>query len=227
MVICTLGEPEEHQVLHRFLAQVVIDAKHVSFVEGHVQRAIELPRRRQIAAEGLLEHDARTVCAAGAGEPLHHGGEGAGGNGQVVQRPPGVTQRLAQAIEDRRVVVVAAHVAEQAGQLREGVGIDTAAVCLDAVAGAGAKAVDVPILPGHGDHGHVEPAAARHGLERGKDLLVGEVSGRAEEHQRVGLKLAHRTLRAGVSRSSSPGDHRTGSAWPRAPDWRSRPRRAS
>ena len=31
-----------------------------------------------------------------------------------------------------------------------------------------------------------------HRLERGEDLLVGEVAGRAEEDQGIGLKIAHR-----------------------------------
>ncbi len=52
--------------------------------------------------------------------------------------------------------------------------------------------VEVPAGLGDADHRHVEMAALDHRLQRRKDLLVREVAGGAEEHQRVGMELAHR-----------------------------------
>ena len=44
---------------------------------------------------------------------------------------------------------------------------------------------------GDADHGFVEVAAPQHRLQRGKDLLVSEITRCAEKHQRVRPRLAH------------------------------------
>jgi hypothetical protein len=41
------------------------------------------------------------------------------------------------------------------------------------------------------DDRHFQMAAPGHGEERGKDLLVGEVAGGAEQHQRIRLRFTH------------------------------------
>src|SRR6185369_5969219 len=60
---------------------------------------------------------------------------------------------------------------------------------------AGARALDHRLARvrarGDADDGDREHAAPGHGVERGEDLLVGEVAGDAEEHQRVGAYDAH------------------------------------
>ena len=56
----------------------------------------------------------------------------------------------------------------------------------DAVLGALAQLRQAPLRGGDADHRHVEHAALRHRIERRKDLLVREVAGDAEQHQRVG-----------------------------------------
>jgi hypothetical protein len=48
-----------------------------------------------------------------------------------------------------------------------------------------------PRLPCEGDHRHLELAATRHRIQRGEDLLVGEIPGCAEDHQRVGSNVVH------------------------------------
>ena len=53
------------------------------------------------------------------------------------------------------------------------------------VAGALDQLLARPGRPRDADHRHVELAAPRHRLQRGKDLLVGEIAGDAEEDQRV------------------------------------------
>ena len=104
---------------------------------------------------------------------------------QVVERPLGAAQRLAQPIERVRIFVVAVDVAKQTRELGEGGRVDTAAVRLEAVARARAKLIEVPARLGHADDGHVEATTLDQGLQRREDHLVRQVAGRAEEDQRV------------------------------------------
>src|SRR5262249_44760409 len=59
----------------------------------------------------------------------------------------------------------------------------------------------------HADDGHVEVAAACHRLERGEDLLVGEVAGGPEEDEGVGTRSG-RTLRHGFFSAWPPNSNR-------------------
>ena len=115
-------------------------------------------------------------------------------DGQVVRRPLGGAERLADGLERRRVLVVAVDVAQQTAQGVERRGIHPS-VLLEAVVGPGPELFEVPARLRHADDRHVEVAALHHRLQRGKDLLVREIAGRAEEHERVGLGVAHRVLR--------------------------------
>src|SRR5262249_25860750 len=90
-----------------------------------------------------------------------------------------------------RLAVVAVDVAQPLDELRERHRVDAAAVLLEALAGAGAELLELPARLRHADHRHVEVTTADHRLQRGKDLLVGEIARRAEENQRVGARRAH------------------------------------
>ena len=59
-----VGEAEVEQVLHRLLAEVVIDAEDRRLGEHLVQRLVERARRGEVAAERLLDRDARLRGAA-------------------------------------------------------------------------------------------------------------------------------------------------------------------
>ena len=61
----------------------------------------------------------------------------------------------------------------------------------DAVAGARLQLLEVPGVEGDADHRLGQRALGDHLVKRRKYLLVGEVAGGAEEHQRVGPFLAH------------------------------------
>ena len=54
-----VGEAQDQEVLHGLFSQVVVDAVHLPLVEGRVDGAVELLGRGEVAAEGLLDHDAR------------------------------------------------------------------------------------------------------------------------------------------------------------------------
>jgi hypothetical protein len=164
-----VAEAKVEQVLYRLFAEVVVDAEDRRLGEHGQERAIERLRRREIVAERPLRHDATASRAAGAAEPGHHRREQARRNGEVVQRPLGSAQSATEQIERRRLSVVAVHVAEKRRELVERGSIDSA-VRLQALPRACSQSLEIP-------------TGLR--LQRREDLLVREVSGRAEEHQGV------------------------------------------
>src|SRR5262245_11464468 len=153
---------------------------------------VERPGRGEVAAERLLDDDTRARRTARLAELIDDGLEEARRDGQVVGRVGRGPQLLAQALEGLRIGVVAVDVAQRADQAGERVRIEAAAVPLDTVPGARFQLIAGPAGLGDPDDRDVEVAAARQRLQRGKDLLVGEVTGRPEEHERVGLLVTHR-----------------------------------
>ena len=81
--------------------------------------AVELARGGQVAAERLLDDDARVVRQARGAEPRDDRREERRRNGEVVRRAPGVAQRALERREGPRVVVVAVHVPQQGEQVAE------------------------------------------------------------------------------------------------------------
>src|SRR5262249_55727124 len=69
-----------------------------------------------------------------------------------------------------------------------------AAVFLDAVTRPCPKLVGGPVGSGHADHRSVKATTLYHRLQRRENLLVGQISGRAEEDQGVGVRIAHSFL---------------------------------
>ena len=116
-----VGETEIQKILHRLLAQIVIDAKDGGFGEHFVQRPVERLRRCEIAAEGLLDDDPGIVRAPGFRKSLDDARKHARRNGQVVDRPGCAAQGLLQFGECRGVGIVAVDVAQQRRQFLEAV----------------------------------------------------------------------------------------------------------
>ena len=61
------------------------------------------------------------------------------------------------------------------------------AALAQAVVYPAAKTLTIEIARGDADHRHVEPAADHQFLQRREYLLAGEVAGRPEQHQRIGV----------------------------------------
>ena len=97
----------------------------------------------------------------------------------------GIAELLPDGLEGRRVLVVAVHVTEQRGELGEGRRVHPTPVLLQAVLGAGLQLIEPPARLGHADHRHVQVSALQHGLQRRKDLLVGQIAGGPEEDEGV------------------------------------------
>ena len=180
-----IGEAEVQQVLHRFLAEIVIDPEDLVLVKHQMQHAIEPARRGEIASERLLEHQTGAVGGAGLLKALYHRLEHAGRDREVVERVPAAVQCIAQALEGRRIAIVAAHIPEQLREPREDLLVDGALRQLDTVAGALAQLVDAPVLERHADHRLLQVAATNHLVERAERFLVGQISGRAKQHEGI------------------------------------------
>jgi hypothetical protein len=118
----SIGEPQNENVLDRFLSEVVIDAIELVLVEGIEEVMIELARWREISAERLLDDDPtpRTVFLAREARAS----ELAGDRSECRRRGCQVEQAIAvgptlgldplqglpQPIVARRIVGIAAHI---------------------------------------------------------------------------------------------------------------------
>ena len=78
-------EPKREHVLHRLLAQVVVDAEDLALVEVAVKLVVQPARARAVGAEGLLDDQARPALpvAAAAAELLDEGRDRAGRDREV------------------------------------------------------------------------------------------------------------------------------------------------
>jgi len=82
-----VGEAEVKEVLHRLLAQVVIDPEHGVLVEDLVDGPIQRPGRGQVPSERLLHDQPGPVAHPQPPQALDHGGKQTRRNGEVVKRP--------------------------------------------------------------------------------------------------------------------------------------------
>src|SRR6185369_18065627 len=80
-----VGKSEVEQVLHRLLAEVVIDAEDVGLVEDRVQRVLQRLGRGEIATERFLDDHTRAVGTAALAKTAHDGWKHARRNGEIVQ----------------------------------------------------------------------------------------------------------------------------------------------
>ncbi len=148
-----VGKARVEDVLHRLLAEIVVDAEDIVFGEIMIEDAAQRGRRFAVAAERLLHHEPRILGAARFGELRRHLGEQRRWDGEIVQGALGIAHLLAQLREHIRIGIVAVHVAQLAQELLEGIGVDVAAMRLDAVGRALLELVEAPAGLGHADNG--------------------------------------------------------------------------
>jgi hypothetical protein len=173
-----------------FCTEIMVDAEDVFFREIVVEDAAERVRRFAVAPERFLHHEPRVLRAARLGELGRHLREQDRRNGEVVQGALGIAHLLAQTGEHVRVGVVAVHVAKLAQELLERIGVDVAAMGLDAVGRALFELVQSPALLGDADNRRGQALVTHEPVKSGEDLLIGEITGRAEEGEGVGIALA-------------------------------------
>ena len=181
-----VGEPEVEEVLHRLLAEVVIDAEDRGLGEELVQRRVERLRpRRGRARTASPPRPGAFGASPTRASPETTVAKQAGRDRQIVERALAPTQRLAQAVVGRRVLVVAAHVAQQPAELAETPPGRRRRAAPRSRAPAARSCSRFQSERATPRTGHVQVAVADHRLQRGKDLLEGEVAGDAEDDQRV------------------------------------------
>jgi hypothetical protein len=92
-------EPQVHDVLDRLLPQEMVDAVDLILLEHAADAAVQLGRRRQVLAEWLLDHDARTRRETGGAERVDRRPEVRRRDREVEHR----TLRSAEGLCDLRV----------------------------------------------------------------------------------------------------------------------------
>ena len=144
-----------------------------------MERLVERLRGREVATERFLHDHARVGGHAEAREAGGDRAKQARGDRKVEQRPRRRAERVAQRGERGGIRIVARDVRQAGGQASKGVGVH-AAMRLNAVSGTRTHLLDRPLRLRDADDRDVEKSAARHRLQRRKDLLVGEIACRAE-----------------------------------------------
>src|SRR5262249_37703659 len=138
-----IRKAEVDNVVHRPLAEVMVDAKNRRLGESREQDAVQFPRRCQIRAERLFDYYSTVLRTARFPERLDHRFEEHRRNGQIVRRPLRGAKGLADRLERGAVVVVSVDVAQQSGEFSEGLLVN-AAMLLHTVPRAIPKLIDAP-----------------------------------------------------------------------------------
>ena len=116
----SVREAEEEHVVHRPLAEVVVDAEDRRLVEAAEQRPVQLPRRGEVRPKGFFDDHAGALGTARLGQLIHDQPEQRGRDGEIMRGPLRGAELCANGLERRRVRVVAIDIAQQAAQLLEG-----------------------------------------------------------------------------------------------------------
>ena len=199
-----VGETKVEQVLDRVLAEKVVDAEDRGLRKDGLSGAVEPPRRREIAPEGLLDDDPRVVGQAGSAELLDDRGEEKRWDGQVVRGTGGFAKGLLQRRERVGILVVPVHVPKPGQQVTERAPVvDATSTVGDAVLCEVAQLLEIPARMGHTDDGNIEHPSFGHRVQRGENLLARQIPGCAEEDQRIAAALRGRSS-PHVTRSPRP-----------------------
>src|SRR6185437_5174166 len=115
-----VGEAEIEQVLHRLLAEVVIDAEDAILRKLLLQYLIERLRRGEITPKRFLDDHTPALGGPGGAQVIDDHRKHAGRDGEVVERTLGVSERLAQRNERLPLAVVPIVVPQQIHEARHG-----------------------------------------------------------------------------------------------------------
>ena len=217
-------EPQGVDVLHRLLAQVVVDPVDLRLLEPAVDGAGQLARRLQVVAERLLDHDphaGRAAVELGVAHPAHDHGEEAGRGRQVEHVMRSAAHVLVEGRQTQGEVVEVLVVVEPArlvvDHLGEGgpepvvdrrprVGLDRRPrePAERGVVHLGARVADQREL-------RRQQAALRQVVDRRQQLPLREVAGRPEDGEQRGLGRpthaqpgAQRVLGVGLRQRRAP-----------------------
>ncbi len=188
-----VGEAQRHQVLHRLLAEIMVDAEDVLFQEHRAQRVVDRRRALPVVADRLLDDDARArrgqslrADALGDGrEQIGAGGEIIGAHALVAvhQRlelaPALLAGRVERLVADARQEFLDRLAAVGLAEFPQGVA--------HAVLKLGARHLAARDADDARRVGELVDLLAV--IERRKQLAVGEVAGAAENDEVEGIDL--------------------------------------
>ena len=208
-----VGEAEREQVLHRLLAEVVVDAEGLRLAEHRADLVVDLARRGEVVTDRLLQHDARllgdqavrTDVATDRTVEIGRRGEIEDTHLLGVEH---VRERMPVRLGIRRVQPdVADAAAEPVGGVR--VEILARDVLTQRLAGALAVGFVVEVGACRGDDVRVRRhlAVAEPVVERRQQLAQRQVAGGAEHHAvegRDGDDLRHGCISSGGAEGLQP-----------------------
>lgn len=195
-----VGEAQGHQVLHGFLAQVVVDAKYLVFFEHCANRFVDGGGRGQRVADRLFQHDARFgVGQACVTQVVGNRYEQVGSGGQVenARQPARFAQVARQAAEVGALRCIHGEVVEARGKALPYVFVEVIAGNLrPAMAFCELEVfVTAYVAAGEGDDAYrvVQARLAIQVIERREEFVQGQIAG-ATEHQNVARNSQTATL---------------------------------
>ena len=193
-----VGEAQRHQVLHRLLAQVVVDPEHRRGREHRRDDPVQLLGAGQVVAERLLDHHPAPPVVGLLGQAVlaqlaDHRLEQPGRDGQVERVVAAGAALLVQLADGLGQPVEGVPVADLAGDEADALGEllpdllpeRRPGVLLDRVVHHLGEVLVLPVPPGEPDQGEArrqQPAVGQV-VDRGHQLLGRQVAGDAEDHQ--------------------------------------------
>jgi hypothetical protein len=200
-----VAEAEDQDILHRLLAQVVVDAVDLLLAEDAQQVLVEFLRAGEIMAEGLLDDDARPAAVGRHGqthllEQRRDRHEDVGRRGQVEEMILKCTARLVQAVnpfgeggEALPCIVGARLIKEPLGEGGRPRFVEGAAMLARIVFTQGGQRLAAEFLIAHrrariAEHRkvRVEQALPVEVEECGEQLALGQVAGSAKDDEQIG-----------------------------------------
>ncbi len=198
-----VGEAQDHQIFDGLLAEIMVDAKDLAFVEMAGQLAVDLDRAGEVAADRLFDDDAGEALV-GIGR-IDHAARAQSGralvdegrrNGEIEDVIAGAADFFIELLEALAQLGVVGRVGEGAGDEMEqrcepGPGGFVELLARELFdAGAGELAIGVVVDMFHreaDDREFLGEFRIDHQIvERGKELAVAEVAGSAENHEDAG-----------------------------------------
>ena len=187
----SVGEPEHEQIFDTFLAEVVVDSEDLVLREHLVQRCIELAGRVQISTERLFDDDPATLIEPDGCERFDHLRKYVRWDRHVEHGLLGavVVELFLERVPRSGIGVVALDEIEPLAQRLDDCVIGVGLGRENRLLRVSPEVLVGPRAPRDADDRDREPTVAFKGIERRHQLLLAEVAGGAEQHQRVGRWL--------------------------------------
>ena len=192
-----IAEAQRQQVLHRFLAEKMIDAEHPRLVEYAADSVIDLVGGFQAVAQGLFQHDTGFGIHQPGRLQMQGGGcKQVGQRGQVEYPRPArlITQVPGQPGELDPLADVQSHVVQTLGKALPALLVEVGLGHVLADMPAHQFTVAVPFMPGAGqrqDAGIGMQMTITMQVEQGRQQLAhGQIPGAAEYHDVAGLAIS-------------------------------------